>query len=92
MDITTGANHGQADSSASEKIGSVSIARYQQLVARILEIDEQHMRGQFEAGDAALEIEGVPAAMEQNPTNPPLACSDVVFRAEVEGLRRGCWC
>jgi Family of unknown function (DUF6192) len=38
------------------KVGAVSMERYQQLVARLLEIDEQHMRGQFETGDAALEI------------------------------------
>ncbi|GAA3243822.1 hypothetical protein GCM10010468_81950 [Actinocorallia longicatena] len=39
-----------------DRIGAVSMARYEQLVARLLELDEQHMLAQFETGDAALEI------------------------------------
>lgn len=44
------------DEHGGDKVGAVSLERYQQLVARLLELDEQHMRAQFETGDAALEI------------------------------------
>ncbi|PZG21843.1 DUF6192 family protein [Nonomuraea aridisoli] len=42
-----------------DKIGQVSSERYHQLVARILQIDEQQTRGRFEIGDAGLEIEPI---------------------------------
>lgn len=45
-----------AADSGEDKVGAVSMKRYQQLVARLLELDEQQMRAQFETGDAALEI------------------------------------
>ncbi|WP_327733146.1 DUF6192 family protein [Streptomyces nojiriensis] len=40
-----------------EKIGSVSQSRYEQIVAELREVVDQHSRGQFTIGDRALEIE-----------------------------------
>ncbi|MEU2395042.1 DUF6192 family protein [Streptomyces sp. NPDC007369] len=40
-----------------EKIGSVSQSRYEQIVAELREVVDQHTRGQFTIGDRALEIE-----------------------------------
>ncbi|WP_031079287.1 DUF6192 family protein [Streptomyces sp. NRRL WC-3742] len=40
-----------------EKVGSVSVSRYEEIVARLREVVENQTRGQFEIGDYALEIE-----------------------------------
>ncbi|MFJ9968720.1 DUF6192 family protein [Streptomyces avermitilis] len=40
-----------------ETIGSVSQSRYEQIVAELREVVDQHSRGQFTIGDRALEIE-----------------------------------
>ncbi|MFI6819187.1 DUF6192 family protein [Nonomuraea sp. NPDC050328] len=62
MDSTTNAStgvtlHTDTDTgTAAGRVGAVSLERYEQLVARILEIDEQHMVAQSETGDATLEI------------------------------------
>ena len=50
----TDTHHSAADEG---KVGAVSMERYQQLVARLIEIEENNTQGQFESGDAALEIE-----------------------------------
>ena len=42
---------------AADKVGSVSVSRYEEIVALLREVVENQTRGQFTIGDAALEIE-----------------------------------
>lgn len=77
---STDANGGMA-ATAVETVGAVSVDRYQELVARILQIDEQLTLGQFEIGDAALEIEPMNSHGGGHADNPLLT-----VRASMERL------
>ncbi|MBD0695795.1 DUF6192 family protein [Streptomyces sp. CBMA123] len=70
-----------------EKVGSVSVSRYEEIVARLREVVESQTRGQFVIGDYALEIEPMREVGGSAPANEMFSVKGSLVRlAEDIGL------